>query len=45
MRYLNDIAAKLTSPQMLWIIILLCLVAAALAAGAPDGGWCPGTSC
>ncbi len=45
MRYLNEITSKLMSPQMLWVIILLCLVAAALAAGAPDGGWCPGTSC
>ena len=45
MTILREIATKLSSPQVLWIIVLLCLMAAALAAGAPDGGWCPGTSC
>jgi len=45
MTILRDIATKLSSPQVLLIIILVCMLAAALAAGAPDGGWCPGTSC
>ncbi len=33
---------KLASSHVVWVLILLALLAAALAAGAPDGGVCPG---
>ncbi|MBI5877272.1 MAG: hypothetical protein HZB53_06460 [Chloroflexi bacterium] len=42
MNTLARLASYLSSPRLIWLLVLLGLLAAALAGGAPDGGLCPG---
>lgn len=44
MVFLSRVAAQLASPQAALVVLLICLMAAALAGAAPDGGWCPSTA-
>jgi hypothetical protein len=43
MNRLNLLLAQFTSPRLLWLLLLVTMLIFALAAGAPDGGICPGT--
>ena len=45
MNRLNLIAVYLDSSRLLWVVMLLALMAASLAAGAPDGSSCGTLGC